>query len=142
MNDTTRFSTSQKLHQLQILKNAVQKKLKAIYKFQKYKPTKLALVFDVKQCSIRHGDQIFEFIEEIEVAKVDNRSRTSELQLLKERSHKQDSLKKEVWQRVLGTDDEDGYLGSDYQRELEGAIKEAPAEQEMDNEIDCSMLAI
>lgn len=42
---------------------------------------------------------------------------------------------------MLGTDDEDGYLGSDYQRELEGTIKEAPMEQEMDTEVDCDMLA-
>lgn len=49
----------------------MQKKLKAIYKFQKYKPTKLALVFDVKQCSIREGDKIFEFLEEIVVQKVE-----------------------------------------------------------------------
>lgn len=48
LSDCTRFSTSQKVHQLTILKIAIEKKLKAIYKFQKYKPCNIGLVFDVK----------------------------------------------------------------------------------------------
>lgn len=37
MNDKTRFSTSQKVHQLEILKIALKKKLKSIIRFRKYK---------------------------------------------------------------------------------------------------------
>lgn len=61
MNDKTRFSTAQKIHQLEILKIACQKKLKAMEKFRVYKQTYIGLIFQKVDHSIHAKDREYIF---------------------------------------------------------------------------------
>ena len=94
MNDRSRFSCSQKIHQLRILRIALKKKLKAIYKFQKYRQCKIGLVLVRTDKSVYEHDAEYQLEEQVTVnAQVSQNKTDFRLCLDRERSRKQMEVK-------------------------------------------------
>ena len=64
LRDKTRFSVSQKIHQLEILKIALKKKLRATLKFKVYKNCNIGIVINRIDKSIHAHEAEYEYVEE------------------------------------------------------------------------------
>ena len=59
LSDRTRFSVCQKIHQLHIMKKAILRKMKAIDRFEKYRPCNLGIVLKVTDLSVY--ERVFDY---------------------------------------------------------------------------------
>ena len=105
LRDRTRFSVSQKIHQLEILKIALKKKLKATLKFKVYKNCHIGIVINKIDKSIHEHDAEYEFEETTYVEnKAMQRLKEFQTKLNTERARKTNEVKIDTAKRILGGD--------------------------------------